>query len=963
MVGLEVRTAPEAAMPWIRTYGTIDGGFEVTRAAWPALTHVFSVRRHGDKVESPEVADPKHVYQGHHRYPHEMLNRHPVDLLAVEMGYQQRPTERYDWQPWETVVVNTLLTKRPRVVIEMWPPNAQLWSKGPACKSTIARWHELGYVSRYQRISATQVGGAITQGRLVVARVQLSWSHMWEWGPSEGAQQFPRPMSNLLVPPGLLKSPYYVAGRQGDPDSKTEPMPDKVKAYIHTDKGVRRLLPEETGNGLGIPKAWKIDPQQMSRGLLNRTTSIFHWEYLSSTLARQTHTGNFEAYPTFEEQHDGAQTGDQNSKGMSQETRPGGESTQDPTQRVPFSWKPPNLEPGNEWYETRMKNARYAAGFFPDPDKVVEECVEALKIHRTNYNVDGPAAKTLKLLWWEFPPEHWVPLREGSRMNFLKAPRECIHDNAAMDDEQTRVAVEFVDELLDLGIIQLPAEGQEVLATAPLFVVPKEGQEGQWRVIADMLRGGQNECSAGDPVILPRTGHIVDLLYTGGYSAVIDASKYFHQFPTHPDDRPYLGLRHPVTDVLYEYVGLPMGGSNSPAVACRYGLLFIRMLCERFQEFQGTPKANCWWTGFSEDGYNPDLGYGFTLHGKDGGAVRIWAFVDDFLLHGPTYEKTASALTTFLNLAVDCGMLCHPKKLTPPQQVVKYCGFLLDSRNIPCLRIPIAKRERALAIVDHILEAPLERAFSRLSLAVAAGVLQSLVEATPLRLGNTYMRRFHSLIRPPGLGTGLAPYLTLSCVSEGVRQDMRWWRHFLVQDGGRFARSVNSATFAPMWGDGSGTGTGGTFIVPDGPLRMWKGKWNPAVFHFSSNWKELSTLRLSLLRLLEEGAESVRGTTIFYFTDNSSTYWIAASGSSPSPGLHKLIEEIRLLELELDCSLQVVHVPGYLMIDQGTDSLSRGIWMSSFHDLTDSSLLTQEIFAPLPYDPGLVTSYIQRHGL
>jgi hypothetical protein len=72
----------------------------------------------------------------------------------------------------------------------------------------------------------------------------------------------------------------------------------------------------------------------------------------------------------------------------------------------------------------------------------------------------------------------------------------------------------------------------------------------------------------------------------------------------------------------------------------------------------------------------------------------------------------------------------------------------------------VAKQECALIIVEHLLEAPVSREFSRLSLAVAAGVLQSLVDATPLRLGHTYLRRFHSVVRPPGLGTGLEPYLT-----------------------------------------------------------------------------------------------------------------------------------------------------------------------------------------------------------
>jgi hypothetical protein len=77
-----------------------------------------------------------------------------------------------------------------------------------------------------------------------------------------------------------------------------------------------------------------------------------------------------------------------------------------------------------------------------------------------------------------------------------------------------------------------------------------------------------------------------------------------------------------------------------------------------------------------------------------------------------------------------------------------------------------------------------------------------------------------------------------------------------------------------MWGDGSGTGTGGTFVVPKGPLRMWKGKWTPCVYKFSSNRKELMTLKLSLLHIENENPESVRGTTVFYFTDNSSVYWI-----------------------------------------------------------------------------------------
>jgi hypothetical protein len=102
---------------------------------------------------------------------------------------------------------------------------------------------------------------------------------------------------------------------------------------------------------------------------------------------------------------------------------------------------------------------------------------------------------------------------------------------------------------------------------------------------------------------------------------------------------------------------------------------------------------------------------------------------------------------------------------------------------------------------------------------------------------------------------------------------------------------------------------------------------------------------------------SFASNTIFYFTDDSTTYWIAASGSPGSPGLHQLIEEIRLLELELDCSQQVIqHIPGLIMINQGSDGLSRGIWMSVLQGLEDSRCLTQAVFKPLCFDPSLAES-------
>jgi hypothetical protein len=58
-------------------------------------------------------------------------------------------------------------------------------------------------------------------------------------------------------------------------------MPSHMGAWVETEKGIRRLMPEETSNGLGAPKE---DRTTLLSSLLRCTTSLFHWEYLSSSL-------------------------------------------------------------------------------------------------------------------------------------------------------------------------------------------------------------------------------------------------------------------------------------------------------------------------------------------------------------------------------------------------------------------------------------------------------------------------------------------------------------------------------------------------------------------------------------------------------------------------------------------------------------------------------------------------------
>eukprot|EP00957_Ditylum_brightwellii_P206836 15350209-Ditylum_brightwellii.AAC.1 len=56
------------------------------------------------------------------------------------------------------------------------------------------------------------------------------------------------------------------------------------------------------------------------------------------------------------------------------------------------------------------------------------------------------------------------------------------------------------------------------------------------------------------------------------------------------------------------------------------------------------------------------------------------------------------------------------------------------------------------------------------------------------------------------------------------------------------------------------------------------------------------------------------------------TYHVVQHGSSTSPSLHALVKWVKLLTAQLEIMLEVVHVPGNLVIHHGVDSLSQGLW-------------------------------------
>jgi hypothetical protein len=139
-VGMEVR---EVAGEWascVRSFGCIDGGYELARLAWPKLEHRWSIRRPKENVDTGLAAKPAQVHyghDGHHRFPKKLLRAQPVDLLLVERGHIGHAPKGYSPDPWEELVESTPPGRRPKLIIESWSDSAQTWLRGPVCKATV----------------------------------------------------------------------------------------------------------------------------------------------------------------------------------------------------------------------------------------------------------------------------------------------------------------------------------------------------------------------------------------------------------------------------------------------------------------------------------------------------------------------------------------------------------------------------------------------------------------------------------------------------------------------------------------------------------------------------------------------------------------------------------------------------------------------------------------------------------
>ena len=114
----------------------------------------------------------------------------------------------------------------------------------------------------------------------------------------------------------------------------------------------------------------------------------------------------------------------------------------------------------------------------------------------------------------------------------------------------------------------------------------------------------------------------------------------------------------------------------------------------------------------------------------------------------------------------------------------------------------------------NFLRCGVKRAFSRLLVSMVVGFLQSLVPATPGNIGAAFLRPvyedLHQLSMTPMPNTRKAYFSSME-LSQRSQLCLEWWVEALSCGLSKQTRPQDVATLGVTWGDGSGTGAGGTF--------------------------------------------------------------------------------------------------------------------------------------------------------
>jgi hypothetical protein len=631
-----------------------------------------------------------------------------------------------------------------------------------------------------------------------------------------------------------------------------------------------------------------------------------------------------------------------------------------------YMWQEGGLEAYKKWWATRMKVASW--DLVPGTDAV------ARAANSTWFEWEDGS----RPFHWRWPEFYQSIIRDGLKVHFVSKKPEFKRAQAGnKSPEMVKRMREKIDKVRQRRYI---APGF-VASLTSFFAVPKGADD--IRMVYDASVSGLNDSIWVPRFPLPTIKTHLRAVEEGTYMADLDVGEMFLNFVLHSDLRAlcgvdltlYGGTVDEFQTVAWEvWQRAAMGLKPSPYQAVQ-GMMVAE---EMIKGDRTDPKNPFRWDVVrlnlpGSDGYDPALPWVSKIRLDDWNiACDIVIFVDDLRVTGPEKHECWKAGQRAAQVLNHLGLQDAPRKRRDASQAPgPWTGSILRTDlNGVFAYVSQEKWDKAKSQIEEVI-AMVEQDPDHLDHKRLEQVRGFIQYVTQTYSGMTpYIIGFHLTIdgwredrtdsgwkrkegpkekKPRGQGDGgvseellkMEAALGLSREDLGLGSsrldppkfvkavprflpDLKALRALMAGEKPplKRVRCSRVATAIYSFVDASGRGFGSTFQMGD-KVHFQYGQWPERISEtMSSNWRELANLVESLEA--EVGERGLNDVEIFLFTDNTTAeaaYW---KGTSKSEWLFDLVLRLRLLEMNHDLIVHVVHVAGTRMQAQGTDGISRG---------------------------------------
>ena len=448
--------------------------------------------------------------------------------------------------------------------------------------------------------------------------------------------------------------------------------------------------------------------------------------------------------------------------------------------------------------------------------------------------------------------------------------------------ENPTAITEYIEtELVSHRVIALSQENAmaDGVRVSPIGVIPKKNQKNKWRMIHDLSSpngssvndGISKEVSSISYESVDSAAAKMQACGKGAIMAKLDLRHAYQVVPTHPKDRPLLGMQWQGR-ILID-TALPFGLRSAPKI------------------FSSVADALLWvmrWRGVKRG-----------IH-----------YLDDFFFVGaPDSTECADALRTALQVCSELGMPVALEKLEGPATAISFLGIYLDS-TLMQLKLPSDK----LGNLRKLLASwSTRRNATKRELLSLIGHLQHA--ASIVKPGRTFLRHLINL------STSVSKLHHYVHLRGSISADLLWWSLFVEQWNGLSVIPPSAPSY-DLVSDASGSWGCGAF---------WPGHW--LQLRWPTHWSNITIAPKELVPIVLAVApwgHHWGGLRIRAQCDNMAVVFAINTGRARDKLLMQLLRYLYFYCAEYNITLSASHLRG--AENSVADAISRN-QMATFFSL------------------------------